>query len=346
MQCVTVGAKVTGNRADALFVDDPLDAKDAFSKVARDAVLLWWDQAFANRLNDADRGVRVVIMQRLHEEDLSGHVLKQGGWNHLMLPMEFDSSRADPRDPRTIEGEPLNLRRFPLHIIESEKKRLGPWGAAGQLQQSPVPVGGEMFSPRWWRYWSHDIRLAPGPRPAGAWELPARQLPTSFDLVWTSWDCTFKDLQTSDWVVGTVWGKVGADFYLLGLWRRRAGLVETIEGMKAMAKAYPKAWTHLIEDKANGTAAIEMLRSQIPGILAVEPKGGKESRAAAIQPIVAAGNVFLPEDAPWMSDYVLEFARFPKGAHDDQVDSSSQAISNILNSAVLRLRMMNTPLNS
>lgn len=328
-QAVSVGQKITGDRADFLGVDDPLDAMDADSnsKTARDACLYWWDNAFCNRVNDLQRSKRFIIMQRLHEDDLSGHLLKQASTAHLILPMEFDPERADPRDPRTLPGELLFPARFPESVLVEERRRLGTWGYSGQMQQAPVPAGGGMFPFGWWRFWSRMSTTVAGPRPEGCTSLPPRRLPAHFSSLTMSVDATFKEAATSDFVVITVWGRERADSFLLHVFRERAGLNNTIKAMREIYKAFPDIHRILVEDKANGTAVIETLKSEWSGIVPIEPSGGKDARAAACQPEIESGNVYLPEGAPWLAAFLEEFGKFPKGSHDDQVDSVSQYLN-------------------
>ncbi len=137
---VAVGEDITGERADHLGIDDPLDAADAPSKLKRDSIAYWLDQAFQNRVVSPAHSTTHMIMQRLHEEDPSGHVLEQGGYYHICLPMEFETARKDIFDPRTIEGELLFPERFPQFVLDEQKIILGPYGYAGQMQQNPMPA--------------------------------------------------------------------------------------------------------------------------------------------------------------------------------------------------------------
>lgn len=151
-------AKITGDRGDALFVDDPHDAEEVHSTASRRSVLDRWDSAIANRVNDLRTSVRIGICQRVHEEDWSGHVLAQGGWCHLMLPMEYEPERACEtvigwRDPRKEPGEVLHPERFPPDVLAKEKLRLGSYGTAGQLQQRPAPTAGGLFPRAAWSFW-------------------------------------------------------------------------------------------------------------------------------------------------------------------------------------------------
>jgi predicted phage terminase large subunit-like protein len=321
-----VGGKGTGLRGDAIVVDDPLKATDAWSKAKRDEVLRWWDQEMANRVSDPRTGVRVIIMQRLHEEDLSGHVLAEGGWEHLCLPSEYEPKRRSVStigwtDPRKEEGELLFPQMYPREVIEEEKRRLGSLGYPGQHQQRPTAAEGGMFKRNWWRFWRY------------AWEeeIPELKdrtvvLPDELDEWMLSWDCAFKGKEENDRVAGGVWARKGADKFLRDLVWRQMSFTESLKAFREQAEKWPRARTKLIEDKANGPAIVDTLRHEIPGIIAVDPEGGKEARAAATSPEVEAGNVYLPLHAPWRDDYIEEHASFPKSAHDDAVDQQSRAL--------------------
>ena len=323
---LSVGGKTTGFRGDAIVIDDPLNAMDAYSKSSRETCLLWWDQAMSNRLSDMRQGAVVVIMQRLHDDDLSGHLLKQGGWEHLCLPSEFEPARRKTTsigwtDPRTQPGEVLFPAMFPPDVLAEAKTTLGSAGFAGQHQQSPMPAEGGMFKRSWWRFWrraNEDVIPALADRTV--------VLPEKLSRVLLSWDCAFKKTNESDRVAGGVWGAAGSGRYLLDLAWDRMTFTETVAKLKAQAAANPLAHEKLVEDKANGTAVIDTLKDVVSGIIAVEPEGGKEARAAATSPQVEAGNVFLPLHAKWRDDYIEEHAAFPKAAHDDAVDQQSQAL--------------------
>ena len=131
-----------------------------------------------------------------------------------------------------------------------------------------------------------------------------------------SWDCAFKDLLTSDYVVGQLWGRLGADYFLGDQIRARMDCPTTVKAVRELSERYPGSLAKLIEDKANGSAVIQMLQHEIPGILAVTPEGGKVARAAAVSPLVEAGNVYLPHPQvyPWVNDFIEECATFPNGA--------------------------------
>lgn len=323
----SVGGTATGEGGDRLVIDDPLKAKDAHSDAHRVGANEWHDSTWTTRLNDPLTSTSVLIMQRLHEQDLTGHLLERGGWHHLCLPGEYEPSHPFvwPRDPRTEEGETLDPVRLPPERLAELRRDLGSFAFAGQIQQRPAPADGGMFKKHWWRRW-HSVRLPP------QWER-----------VICSWDMRFGDSQaaTSSYVVGQVWATDGADRYLLGQVRARLSFTETLKAVRAVDRWMPDARAKLVEKKANGAAVIDTLRHKVPGLIAIEPEGGKDVRASAVEPFVEAGNVYLPaadlipcppgyEPTP-TDDFIAELTVFPNGAHDDQVDAMTQALNWLAN---------------
>lgn len=333
---LSVGGKVTGFRGDAAVVDDPHNATEVDSKILREAALDWFDKALSTRLNDPRKGVKVVIMQRLHEGDLAGHILEQGGYEHLCLPAIFEPDRRATTsigwsDPRQNAGELLFPEMFTEEVLGKLKRELGSTAFAGQFQQRPQAAEGGLFKREWWRFWKPDGVGSEwkAPRPKGCTDVPAIPLPSKFDETLASWDCTFKGNDDSDFVAGGVISRKGADFFVRVLWHKRATFTETLPAVRDLA-GFPGVRTTLVEDKANGSAVIDTLKSEVSGLIAVNPEGGKESRAAAMQPGVEAGQWYLPEGAPWLERWVEEFAAFPKGKNDDIVDMASQAAIRML----------------
>jgi predicted phage terminase large subunit-like protein len=159
--------------------------------------------------------------------------------------------------------------------------------------------------------------------------IQAVPIPAQFDQMIQSWDMAFKDLATSDYVVGQVWGAVKADRYLLDQIRNRWDMPATKAAVKELSLRWPKAGTRVVEDKANGPAVIQELRHDVPGLIAVTPEGGKVARAQAVSPQVESGNVHLPHPAlaSWVEDLIEEMAAFPHGRNDDQVDAMTQALN-------------------
>jgi predicted phage terminase large subunit-like protein len=344
---LSVGGKATGFRGDCVVVDDPLNAKEAMSKLARDEAIYWWDKVMSSRLNDMAKGARVIIMQRLHENDLSGHVLRQNEYEHLCLPSEFNSKRRSQtyikvdgerepfwQDPRTEDGELLFPKLFSQEVLKQAKKDLGSDGYSGQHDQAPSPAEGGMFKRKWWRFWKPDGTSPECKRPDGCYEGAAVTLPAMQTII-ISLDAAFKDKPDSDYVVFTVWGVDRANRYLLDMVRGKLSFTNTCIAFEALAKKWPRARKKIVEDKANGSAIIDTLQSRIAGIVAVNPEGGKEARASAVQPQIESGNVYIPEGAQWLEDFVEEFASFPLGANDDIVDSTSQALLELAGSTAM-----------
>jgi len=309
---IGVGGAATGEGGDRVVVDDPHNIREAESDTIRQGVLDWWDQVMSTRLNDPKTGAMVIVMQRVHENDLAGHVLQQGDYEELKLPAEYEGSRRMTsigwQDPRTEPDELLWPERFGREEIDRLKRDLGSYGAASQLQQRPSPAEGGILKRHWWKFY--------------------RDAPRKFKEVIQSWDCSFKDSRSSDFVVGRVWGRNGADKYLLDQVRGRMDCPATMQAVKRLSEKWPQAQRKVIEDKANGPAVVAMLKHEIAGLIAVNPKGGKEVRAQAVSPQIEAGNVYLPDPsiAPWINGFIEECAAFPNGAFDDQVDAMSQAL--------------------
>jgi predicted phage terminase large subunit-like protein len=303
----------TGFRGEGMLVDDPIKAADAHSKVKRAETIRWWDETMSSRLNDMETGWRVVIMQRLHEEDLSGHVLRQGGYEHLCLPAEFDPKRRSRtsigwEDPRSRAGELLFPAKFSAPVLARARIELGSNGFAGQYQQVPVGDTGNVFQAEWFRRY--------------------RAPPASFDELLQSWDLTFKATKGTDFVAGQVWGRKDTSYYLLDRVCDHMSYMQARQAMRDLSAKWPKTSAKLVEDKANGPAIIDDLRNVLSGLVPVHPEGSKIARAHAVSPLVEAGNVFIPEPdvAPWVHDWLQQVAHFPHAENDDEVDAMTQAL--------------------
>ncbi|MEI6805579.1 MAG: phage terminase large subunit [Myxococcaceae bacterium] len=313
----SVGGTATGEHADVQVVDDPIKPMDvsgtsAVTKTVLSTCESWWQETMASRLVDFEKSARVIIMQRLHTHDLAGIVLAEGGYEHLRLPMEYEPQACSMtsigfKDPRIEENQLLWPERFTPNAVERLKKELGSRGAAAQLQQRPSPLAGSLFKREWIKH--------------------LKELPKITTYI-QSWDCTFKDADTSDYVVGQVWAACGSQYFLLDQVRDRMSFSATIRAIEAMSMKWPQAHAKLVEAKANGPGVVDVLKDKISGLVLIEPQGGKEARANAIEPLWEAGNVFLPEPdkAPWIHDFVEELVNFGSSLHDDQVDAMSQAL--------------------
>ncbi|MCE5309619.1 MAG: phage terminase large subunit [Acidobacteriales bacterium] len=291
----------------------------------------------STRLNDLRHGHRVVIQQRLHEQDTTAICLEQGGYVHLCLPEEFEPDRACStpigwKDPRTEPGELLWPAKITQVEIADLKVKLGSYRHAGQYQQRPSPAAGGIFQRHWWRYWKRPGTELPPVRVKladGSWaEYEAVALPPLTEQI-QSWDCTFKDTVGADFVCGGVIGSRGADRFVLAVEKERMDFPATCAAIERMSERFPAAAAKLIEDKANGPAVISSLKGRISGLIPINPEGGKIARAHAVSPMVEAGNVYLPHPgiASWVGDFIESLASFPNAAHDDDVDMLTQALA-------------------
>jgi len=260
-------------------------------------------------------------MQRIHDDDLAGHVLEESPdeWTVVKVPAEAERRTVVtfPKTLREIVREPGDIlwpEREGRAELDSVKRLLGSRDYSAQYQQEPAPPAGAMVQTAWWRFY--------------------REAPANLEELMQSWDMTFKDTTGTDYVVGQVWGRRGAEKYLLDQVRDRMDFPTTLTAVRLITAKWPRAQLKLVEDKANGPAVIASLNAELGGFVPIEPDGGKVARVAAVSPAIEAGNVFLPDpayvdagDRSWVPDYVLEWSRFPAGTHDDQVDASSQALN-------------------
>lgn len=327
---VGIGGGLTGRPADLMVIDDPIkDRKEADSETFRANVWDWWTDVASTRL--APGAPVVVILTRWHEDDLAGRLLAaEDGhlWRVLNIP-----AQADHR-PEKGETDPLG-REVGEFLRSARGRTLQQWAAikvrsgartwASLYQGRPAPAEGILFKRDVWSRYDAPQALQ---RDDGTWWVPVSQ----GDELCQSWDMTFKDTSGADYVVGQVWLRRGVHVWLLHQVRRRMSFVDTLAAVKAMTAQWPQATAKYVEDKANGTAVINMLSRSVPGLIPVEPEGGKVARAAAVSPFVEARNVHLPaaEFAPWVEDLIEEAASFPSGVHDDQVDALTQAINRLL----------------
>lgn len=307
-----VGGGITGQGADILIIDDAVkDRSDADSQTIRDKTWDWYTSTAYTRLSPG--GGVIAMATRWHMDDLIGRLLERmnsGGGDHFEV-VNYPAI-AEQDEPHRKIGEALHPERYPVDRLNAIRKAIGERDWAAEYQQHPIPDGGAIFRAEWLKEYS-----------------PA-DLPPTFDMVVTSWDMTFKDSAGSDYVVGQVWGKKAANFYLLDQVRGRWDFVKTKAMFLQLAAKHPKALRKLVEDKANGTAVICELQKTVPGIVPVTPTESKTSRAQSVTPFFEAGNVFIPAETkavPWVREYRAELLSFPSGAHDDQVDATTQALN-------------------
>jgi predicted phage terminase large subunit-like protein len=345
----TAMTSLTGIRGDRVLIDDPHSVDSAMSETQREAEVSTFLEAIPTRLNNPKTSAIVVIMQRLHESDISAVILdKQLGYDHIMLPMRYDPSRAMPtklgyEDPREDEGELLFPERFPLDVVERDEKVMGPYATAGQFQQTPEPRGGGVIKREWWQLWEKD-------------EFPP------CEYIIASLDTAYTTKAENDFSAMSVWGIFsGGDqkavatkviskdgevmsaiqrkyseehpkVVMMFAWQERLELHELVDKVTKTMKDF-KVDKLLIENKAAGHSVAQEIRRLFGhedwGVQLVDPKGiDKLSRLYAIQHLFAEGLVFAP-DRQWADTVIGQVASFPKGKHDDLVDTVSMAMSHL-----------------
>lgn len=304
----STGGSATGEGGDFLIVDDPLNPLQAQSPHSREQAQRWFDQTFSTRLNDKKSGRIVVVMQRLHADDLSGHLLERGGWEHLCLPARADTAQRFFIMGRYYERKAGSLlhdaREGPAEMARAERE-LGSFGFAAQYQQRPLQKSGGMIEGRWLARYT---------------EAPPRE-----DMrVIQSWDTAIKSGGGHDASACLTFGVTQDGYWLLEAMTLREEYPSLRRAVLAQAERW-KPEAILIEDKASGQSLLQDLRASTPlPLLAFLPRQDKRTRLASISPLIEAGKVRLPASAAWLSAFEQELLAFPHAPHDDQVDALSQ----------------------
>lgn len=308
---------VTGRPADLMIIDDPVkNRQEADSKTYRDRIWAEWNDSFKSRLSF---GAKVIIIQtRWHEDDFAGRIIKNE--KHVtVINLKCEADNNDPLGRKP--GEALCpeigkgnewLKDFKSTFTTKEGNRT--WNAL--YQGSPTPDDGNIFKRKWFQYYE--------------------KLPT-LPYMLISVDATFKDKEDNDFVSIQVWGKKNVDFYLVDRVKEHLGFTETLNVIRQLRNKYDQCSAVLIEDKANGSAIIEVLQREFSGVVPINPEGGKIARANAVSPSFESGNVYLPKTAKWLYDYETELISFPNAEHDDDVDCTTQALNRLRSITALEM---------
>lgn len=314
----SVGGVLTGRGADVVILDDAIKPDEALSESRRNAVNAWFDNSLLSRLNSQETGIIVVAMQRLHTDDLCGHLLEKGGWELLSFPaIATENERVaydtflGPRVYGRRTGEALHSPRFSRAALDEVRRAVGPYNFASQYQQSPMPLEGNLVKRAWL------VRYGP------------EALKPPFATVLQSWDTASKAGELNDYSVCTTWGVRDRRYHLLDVFRRRMEFPDLKRAVRDLAARFGPQII-LIEDKASGTQLIQELRRE--GLLAVRgvqppPGADKVMRLHAHTATFEGGRVPLPEAAPWLDTYIDEITGFPGARYADQVDSTTQALA-------------------
>ena len=312
---VSTGGGLTGRGADILIIDDPLKPDEASSEVTRKNVNDWFDATAYTRLDSKRHGAIVIIMQRLHLDDLVGHVLEKGDWDVLTLAaiaeedecFEYQTLLGMVTTYRKI-GEALHPERESLETLKHIKQNLGEYAFAGQYQQTPVPLGGGMIKEEWIHRYEPSM------------------LPQSFEMIVQSWDTASKTHQFADYSACVTLGLKNKVLYVLDVYRARLDFPNL---KRVVIEKYHQYHPNhlLVEDAASGISLIQELKEgQIYCVNPIKPLGDKQTRLFAQQAVFESGRIKFPQEAYWLVECTRELTAFPYAKHDDQVDAMTQAL--------------------
>lgn len=320
-----VGGPVTGRGANGLIFDDPYkNRKEADSDVITQNIIDWWTSTFRTRLRGD--GFICVIQTRWNKRDLIQYLLDNEAnnpnpkykWRILKLKAVIEDEKDAKEDPLNRQvGKSLWPEVFDSEVMEQVKIDVGSRDWNALYQQEPSDVQGEVFLRKNWNYWCTKSCNA---------DHDHHPLPVKFDKKMQMWDCSFKDLKTSNYVVGLVGYKSGPNLYIIDHQRKQATAKATCDMIRPWLLKYPDVHSVGIEDKANGSEVISTMRQEISGIKEVPANDSKHSRASAAAVHQESGNCYLPYDAVWKDDFIEELAAFPHGKYDDRVDAFSHLV--------------------
>jgi predicted phage terminase large subunit-like protein len=310
----SVGGALTGRGGGYIIIDDPIKPQDALSEPVRNSTNQWFDNTLRSRLDNKMTGVIILVMQRVHLDDLVGHVREKEHWDEISLPAIAEEDETFTigywKDVGRKKGEALHPERESLKVLQETRNLMGSFAFQAQYQQSPASEAGNLI--KWHWHPIYDV-------------LPEAARQT--DLIVQSWDPAISVRETADWSVCTTWAVRGDDYYLIDVFRARCDFPTLKRKIVEHKKQYA-ADVVLIEDAGAAKGLIQQLNDErIVRPIAIKPEGSKEDRMAAQSSVIEAGRVFLPKTASWLAEYRLEMLAFPSGKHDDQVDSVSQFLN-------------------
>lgn len=320
---VGCGSPINGMGCDILGIDDPIkDRATAESTTLREKIHDWFTSTAYTRLTAT--GGLIIGNTRWHVDDLSGRLVenqKKGGETYKVINFPAIAEHDEEYNGKIVRraGEALHPERFDLKRLETIKNVIGDRDWNSLYQQNPILDGGNLFKGDWFRYYNSD------------------NMPRFFEYKLMSWDLTFKKSPISDFVACTVWGVNGGNMYLIDALNERMSFTESIDAFIAMCAKHPDVTTKLIEDKANGSAAIDVLTKKgIGGIIGINPIGKKEIRANRVTPFFRTGNIVFPDPEffPLIKKIVGQLIKFPNDTHDDIVDTITQAIEHAFTTQV------------
>lgn len=306
----SIGGSATGEGGDVLIIDDPHNPTQINSLKMRNRAIEWFEQTFVTRLNDKNKGAIILVMQRLHSEDLSAHLMSSGGWELLKIPAIAPKNityNIGNNNYFYKKGDLLNLQIDQLDFLNNIEKETGARNYAAQFLQDPLPENFNLLS-------INDISYY-------------IELPKKFDYYIQSWDSAIKTSEQSDYTVGTCWGIFDNKYYLVDMIRKKISYPDLKKEIERHASNFKPKYL-LIEDKASGQSIIQDLRFiGYNNIVAIKPKLDKITRFASIVHIFQSGKALLPKKSIYNREMILELTSFPNSLHDDIVDSVSQFLN-------------------
>ena len=321
MISTSVGATTLGRGCDTAILDDPVSPNQALSDAERASANNWIGSVWMSRLNHPATGASILVMQRLHQLDPTGFLLRHEPhlWTHVRIPLEAeeDEEWIFPLSGRTVfrkAGEILLPERFKSDVVEEHRSRRLVY--ASQYQQNPAPLEGNIIK-------RQHVQFYGGINPLTG--QADEKLPTSFDVTIISVDCAFKDLASSDFVAICVIGVKGSRRYVLNVLNAHLNAAATEAAIRQQRNLYGPINAVVIEDRANGPAIIQRLKLTVPGVIGVNPEGGKTARLFAAAAEWEAGDWFLDRNAAWTEPLIEQLTMFPNAANDDMADALSQA---------------------
>jgi predicted phage terminase large subunit-like protein len=311
----SVGGTLTGRGGNLIIVDDPLKPQDAYSELARDSVKQWYSNTLLSRLDNKNNDAIVVIMQRLHMDDLVGHLLEQEGWIQLNLPAIAESEHDVPLGSGRFHvrrpGDLLHAEREPRTVLDELKRSMGSIDFAAQYQQEPIAEGGNLIKWTWFQFYDDPPARKPG------------------DRIIISWDTALSSKELSSYSACVVLQVRGETVYVLDVIRDRLEYPDLKRRVIAVYRNWRNACDRcelVIESKGSGMSLIQELKRENIPVIAIDPQGDKAMRMNAQTARIEAGSVFLPRTSHWLDDFRSEILPFPAGRYTDQIDALSQAL--------------------
>lgn len=312
----SITGTMTGFGGHYIIIDDPIKADEALSDTVRNSVGTWYSQTLSSRLDDKVAGALICVMQRLHEDDLAGQMLREGGWTHLNLPGQATEDHIVPLTRGRFHvrrtDDVLHPEREPLSVLEKMKAKMGAQAYSAQVQQQPIPATGSMCEAAWLQRYD---------------QVPER---TGRTRLIQSWDTATKDGIDNDWTVCVTALECDRRVFILTVFRAKLTAPGVLRAIVEQARLH-KPDAILIEDAASGAMILQILSEHLPrGVapaIACKPIDDKKTRFGPAQIMIEAGLLYLPRNAAWLGAFEHELLGFPNARHDDQVDAISQLMS-------------------